>query len=274
VLDIRGEYLHAILRLTGNALAGRPQIEQCQVNQRQTAGSYYPGNHRVAGYQRRCTDPTITNGRGDNDAEHQCTERIHGQIALQEALHERRLAIAVSHLANLSSRSKRRSATQHQQGGQQYRGDEFTNAIDQASGIECQEQHRRKIHQRVDQQGLRAIANERHHAHLERHYGSARCCEERADCQVDCHGQQATGHLAQRCSQAIHPPPHTRQCHHGQQGQADPGKQKAQCGLHEVFPCGQPGAGRENDIASPEEQGKGHKAKGQQVLAAQLVHKR
>ncbi len=65
--------------------------------------------------------------------------------------------------------------------------------------------------------------------------------------------------------QRRHAPAHAGQGHHCEQRQAHTGEQKAQGGRPQLLSCRQPDHGRKNDVASPQKEGKSHKAKGQNV---------
>ena len=185
MLHIGGENLNTILRFTGNFLAGCAKIEQRQIHQRQAKRSDQTGNHRIAGDQFTVGYAMVTNRGGNHDAEHQRTEGIHGQVALQKTLHKGRALIIRRNLADRPCGNQQRRAAQNQQRRQQHRGDVLADAVNQLPRIERQKQHGGKVGQGVEQQGRTAIATERRDAHLERHHRSAWRGKQRADSQVN-----------------------------------------------------------------------------------------
>ena len=261
------------MSITGDALAGSTEIEQRQIHQRQTDGRDNAGNYRITGHQACITDTTVTNGAGDHDAKHQRAQCIHGQVALQEALHQRRFAVALGYHANLACRREQRSTAQHQQRCQQYRRDEFTDTVDQLAGIEREEQHGCEIHQGIDQQRRPFVTGEWRNAHLEGHHGGTRRGEQRTDGQINRYREDCTRHLTQGSGESIHTAAHSGQGHHSQKRQADAGQQETECCGKQISPGGKTSTGREDDIACAEKQRKGHETEGQEVRAFQTSHK-
>ncbi|MNE78991.1 hypothetical protein D3C80_1754400 [compost metagenome] len=94
----------------------------------------------------------IADGGGDDDAEHQRPEGVHGQVTLQEALHQRRGLIVRGAGADPSGRREDRRTAKHQQPDKQDRGDQLADALEQATGVESQKQRSGEIHQRVQRQ--------------------------------------------------------------------------------------------------------------------------
>jgi len=84
--------------------------------------------------------------------------------------------------------------------------------------------------------------------------------------------QQAASHFTDRAAQCIHCPTDFGQCNNGDHRQTDRGDQKAQRRHPDIGPGLQTDDRREDDVASPDEQGKRHKTKRQDVLAFQHFH--
>ncbi|MNN40510.1 hypothetical protein D3C81_1545870 [compost metagenome] len=190
MLYIGGENLHTVLRIGGDALAGGAETEQRQIHQRQAGSGDQRGQDRVARDPMRHVDAMVADSRGDHDAEHQRAQGIHGQVALEKALQQRRLPIGRSNAAaNLAGGSEHRRASQQQQADNQYRGDHLADALEQPARIEDEKQHGGKIRQRIQPQRQGGVAGEGRHAHLERHHRGARGGEQRADGQIHRHGK-------------------------------------------------------------------------------------
>ena len=272
VLHVVGKDLHAVLRLAGNALAGGAEIKQCEIDQRQPHGGNHPGADRIAGDQRFVADPAITDGGGNHNAEHQGTEGVHGQVALQKALHQRCALVGRGRRANSPRGHQQRRAAEHQQGTQQHRGDPLADAVHQLAGVEREEQHRGEIHQGIQAQRQITAAAEGRHAHLEGHHGSARRGKQRTDGQVHGNSKQPAGLDAQGRGQAWQTAADPRQGNHGQQRQADTGEQKARRRQPHLLTSREADTGGEDDVAGTQKQGKGHKPKGQQVGTGQALH--
>ncbi|MNZ99778.1 hypothetical protein D3C78_1191170 [compost metagenome] len=221
----------------------------------------------------RHVDAMIADCRGDHDAEHQRAQGIHGQVALEEALEQRRLLIGRSNAAaNLAGGSEHRRASQQQQADNQYRGDHLADALEQPARIEDEKQHGGKIRQRIQPQRQGGVAGEGRHAHLERHHRSPRGGEQRADGQIHRHGKQQPGAPPQWRGEPRHAAPHARQCHHGKQRQTDRREQEAQRGTPHRCTGGHADTRRKDDVARPQEQREGHEAKAQDVGGFQMIH--
>ncbi|MCY1543723.1 hypothetical protein D9M68_795520 [compost metagenome] len=208
--------LPTVLRLARQFLAGCAKVEQREVDQRQANRGDNPGDHRVTGNQAAIADATITNRRGDDDAEHQRAQGIHGQIALQETLHQGSGPVVTGRSADLPGRREYRRTTQHQQRRNEHRGDQLADAIHQLPWIQGEEQHSGKIGRGVGKQRDLAVTGKRGDAYLEGCHGRTRGCEQRADGEVHRHGQCATGDLADRRGKGRQTTTDTRQSDHGQ----------------------------------------------------------
>ncbi len=185
MLYVSRQDLHTIGRIAGDALAGGPEIEQRQVHQRKADRGDHAGDHRIAGHQCRFRYATVTDRRGDHDAEHQRAEGVHGQVTVEESLEQRAGAIAFGRLSDRAGRCEQRGTTKDQQCGQQHRRDELADPVDQPSGVQYQQQDRQEEQRGVDEQRARRITGKGCDPHFERHRCGAWCREQRADRQID-----------------------------------------------------------------------------------------
>ncbi|MNP05014.1 hypothetical protein D3C76_969540 [compost metagenome] len=253
-------------------MAARTQAEQADVDQCQADTGDQAGNDRIAGDQRWRLDAARANGIDDHDAEHQRTEGVHGQVTIDEPLGKRRRHVLRRSMADITGGQSERSDAERGQSDDLQRCEETPDGIQQAARIERNEEHHQEVHRAVEEQRQWAFAGQGCQADFERHGRGTRRGEQRADSQVAGRREQATGDLADRAAQGIHGAPHLGQGHDGDHGQADCSDQEAQRRHPDVRPGLQTDDRREDDVASPDEQGKRHKTKCQDVLAFQHFH--
>ncbi|KAF1856457.1 hypothetical protein Lal_00048580, partial [Lupinus albus] len=273
VLNVGGEDLYTVLCVTGDALAGGPQIEEREVDSGQPGCSDDPGYDGVAGNQAGIFDTVVADGRGDDDAEYQRAQGVHGQVALQETFHQRRSLVGLRSAADGAGRHAHRGTAQYQQRGQQDRGDELADAVHQLAGIQRQEQHGTEVQHAVDEQCDAAFSGKGRNTHLEGNHGGTRGGEKRPYGQVNGYREGQAGSLTERRGQAVHAATDTCQGDHGEQRQADAGEQEAERGAPDIVTRGHAGAGRKNDVAGAKEQRECHEAEGQEVRAFQTSHR-
>ncbi len=253
-------------------MAARAQAEQADIDQRQPYPGDQPGNDRVAGDQRRRLDTTGTDRVHDDDAEHQCPQGIHGQVTIDEPLGKRRRDVFRGRHADVAGRQGKRGDAQHRQGDDLQWREEASDGIQQPARIERDEEHHQEIQGAVEKQCQRTFAGQRRQADFERHGRGTRRGEQRADGQVADRCQQTAGELADGAAQGIHRPADFRQGDHGDHWQSDRRDQEAQRRHPDMGPGLQTDDRWEDDVAGPDEQGKCHETKRQDVLAFQHFH--
>ena len=210
-------------------------------------------------------DALAFDGIDNHHAKHQCAQRIHGLVALQKALGQGLVDIVARGGAEQAGRQEKGGPAHNGQGQNQHRGDDFADVVHQLARVEREQKHQRKINAGKDEQIDWGVAHKGGDPHGKRHRGGARGGKQGANAKVHRHAQGNAGGLAQGGSQCRHAPAHAGQGHHREQRQAHTGEQKAQGSRPQLISGRQPDHGRKNDVASPQKEGKSHKAKGQNV---------
>ena len=266
------QYRRAIGCACCHFMAAGTQAEQADVHQRQANTGDQAGNDGITGDQLGRLDATGADGVHDHDAEHQCAQGIHGQVTIDKALGERGGDVFGGCYADITRRQGNGSNAENGQGDDFQRGEKAPYRVQQATRVQRHKEHDQEVHRAVQKQRQRAFTGQGGQAHFERYGGGTRGSEQRANSQIGHSRQQAAGDLADRAAQCIHAAADLGQGNNGDYRQADCGDQEAQCGHPDVRSGLQANDWRENDVASPNEQGKGHKPKCQDVLAFQYFH--
>ncbi|MCY1415872.1 hypothetical protein D9M71_313680 [compost metagenome] len=264
----------AVAGAGGDVVAAGTQAEQADVHQGQPYPGDQAGDDGVAGDQPRRLHATGADGIDDDDAEHQRAEGIHGQVAIDEALGERGVLVGRFRVTDGAGRQDEGSDAQRGERDDLQRREEASDGIQQLARIQGNQQHDQEVDQAVDEQRHGAMPGQRRQADFEGHGGGTRGGEQRADRQVaDC-GEQTAGDPADRMAEGVHRPADLRQRDHGDHRQTHGGNQEAQSRHPHVRPGLQTDDGRKDDVACPDEQGKSHEAKRQDILAFESVHLR
>lgn len=272
MLHVGVQDCRAVAGVGGDGMAAGAEPEQADVDQHQADAGDQPGDDGVAGDQPRRLHAAGTDGVDDDDAEDQRGEGVHGQVAVDETLGERGLGVLRLGRADRAGGPEEGGDAENRQGKDLQRGEEASDGVQQATGVEGDGQGEEEVRQAVDEQRRAALAEQRHHADLEGHRGGARNGEQRADRQVADRRQQAAGIPADRMAEGVDRTADLGQGDHGDHRQPHRGDQEAQRRQPHMGAGLQADDGREDDVAGPDEQGKGHKTKRQDVPAFQSVH--
>ena len=275
VVDVGVQDLHAAGAGFHHRAAHAAQVDQGHIDQAQAGGGDQARQNGVARVQPGVGHAGGLDGGHDDDAEDQGGQRVHGLVALQEALGQGlagRGVVGRGRGHDVTGRGHESGDAQDGQHHDQRRGDDLADVVHQLAGEQRQHHHQREVADGEHQQRLGRVAGERGHAHLDRPGGRARRGKEGADRQVDGQAHQGAGQLADGAGQRLQPPAHARQRNHAQQGQAHAGQQKAQGGRPLEFTSGQAHAGRENDVACAQEERKSHEAEGKNVPRLECCH--
>ncbi|MNR08250.1 hypothetical protein D3C85_1243970 [compost metagenome] len=130
---------------SSNFMAARPQSEQADIHQGQADAGDQAGDDRVTGDQARRFDAARANGVNDDDAEHQRTQGVHGQVAIDETLGERRSHIFGRCGTNIARRQSKGGDTQHGQGDDLQRRQEAPHGVEQTAGVQRNEEHHEEV---------------------------------------------------------------------------------------------------------------------------------
>ncbi|MNZ62672.1 hypothetical protein D3C78_808000 [compost metagenome] len=175
-------------------------------------------------------------------------------------------------MANVTGRQGECCNAQHGQGDDLQRREEAPYGIQQTARIQRDEEHQQEVNRAVEEQCQRALAGQGRQAHLEGYRRGTWRREQRANSEVASRCQQATGDFTDRAAQGIHCAADLGQGDDSDHRQTDRSDQETQRRHPDMRPGLQTDDRREDDVASPDEQGKRHKTKCQDVLAFQHFH--
>ena len=166
MLHVGVQNSRAVCRLIDQRRAIGTQAEQRQVQQRQAHAGHQTSPDGVASQQSGFANAAGTRGIDDNDTEDHRPQRVHGQIAIDETIRERRGTIGFHRVANRASRPDNRGHREHDQGDNFQRRQEIADGIQQFARIEGNQDHQREIDNAIDKQRQRAVAGQRSNPHF------------------------------------------------------------------------------------------------------------
>ena len=126
--------------------AAGAQLEQAQVNQRQAHAGNQTGQNGVTGQQTGVFHAARARRVDDNDAEYQRAQRIHGQIAVNEAGGERHALVSRRRRDRRAGRLQQRGDAQYGQRHNLQRCQHVADGVEQAARIQGDADHQREVH--------------------------------------------------------------------------------------------------------------------------------
>ncbi|MOA02876.1 hypothetical protein D3C78_1223520 [compost metagenome] len=147
--------------------AAGTQLEQAQVNQRQTDTGDQARQNGVTRQQFGILHAAGTRSVNNDDAEDQRAQRIHRQIAVNEAGREWNVLIDLGGRNWRTRRPGQRGNTQRAQRNNFQRCQYVADGIEQAARIQRDADHQCEIHQAVNKQRHGTVTGQRCNAHFE-----------------------------------------------------------------------------------------------------------